>query len=86
MRIVLPSVFGGALTLLAVLVYVQYQRNLANYGWVLKEDELEFDEPVRTLGQGAQGKGFALARPPPQGLTTRQATWWRRVSGAPRWP
>ena len=69
MRIVLPSVFGGALVLLAVLVYVQYQRNLANYGWVLKEDELEFDEPERVLGQGAQGEGFALARPPPQGLT-----------------
>ena len=69
MRIVLPSVFGGALMLLAVLVYVQYQRNLANYGWVLKEDELEFDEPERVLGQGAQGEGFALARPPPQGLT-----------------
>ena len=69
MRIVLPSVFGGALMLLAVLVYVQYQRNLANYGWVLKEDELEFDEPVQMLGQGAQGKDFALARPPPQGLT-----------------
>ena len=69
MRIVLPSVFGGALMLLAVLVYVQYQRNLANYGWVLKEDELEFDEPEVVLGQGAQGKDFALARPPPQGLT-----------------